>query len=445
METYNSFFSSLKEVAKALAAEKNVRIIAHADCDGITAASILVHTFLKKDISYSLTFIDFLDAPTLKGMEQDETLLFLDMGASIIDKLESLSGKVFVIDHHQTGSEHKRVIHLNPELHGLAHKEISTSGIVYLLAKELVPIGHMAGIAVLGAIADSQEDNGFAYLNDLVLQDALKANVMEQRRALRFGTLSKKPLVALVAHTDRVFIPGVSGNEKEATLLLKKSRITIKRESSWTTYADLTRTQEQELATQILARRAHLPDSDDIFGYIYTIRDSDANEFVSMLNACGKLGKAAIGVGVCLGDESAKREALKKLRQYKQHIKRAITWYKKQRGTGRLYVKPGCIILNAKEDFPATLTGTVSSIIARAHDMKEGTIVMVLARYFGTDYTKISLRIAGGDPVNLKEKLHGMVHDIDGSVGGHVSAAGGIIHTKHEDKLISRAREILAQ
>ena len=50
-------------------------------------------------------------------------------------------------------------------------------------------------------------------------------------------------------------------------------------------------------------------------------------EFSTILNSCGRLEKASIGVGVCLNNESSKKKALQTRDQYKRQIVSAMRWY----------------------------------------------------------------------------------------------------------------------
>jgi single-stranded DNA-specific DHH superfamily exonuclease len=50
---------------------------------------------------------------------------------------------------------------------------------------------------------------------------------------------------------------------------------------------------------------------DDLIGYVYTLAREDkrsllrdAREFSTMLNACGRIGRAGAGIALCMGDRN---------------------------------------------------------------------------------------------------------------------------------------------
>ncbi len=98
-------------------------------------------------------------------------------------------------------------------------------------------------------------------------------------------------------------------------------------------------------------------------------------------------------------------------------------------------------IINAKEKIKDTIIGTITSILSNSPTYKEGTIITAMAYY--ENKIKISSRIVGKANKNLREILSRIIHQIGGEVGGHKSAAGGIILQEKEQEFITNLQKQL--
>jgi single-stranded-DNA-specific exonuclease len=189
-----------------------------------------------------------------------------------------------------------------------------------------------------------------------------------------------------------------------------------------------------------------------VLGCIYTLieedRESplrDAREFATLLNACGRLGKASLGIGTCLNDDKLKKRALTHMLKYKREIVTSLDWYNKNKDSKDIHSEDGILIINAKDNIMPTMIGTVASIISKSNEIKDNTFVLSLAREVdGT--TKVSLRIAGQRPrkdIDLRSLITEIVGSVGGESGGHHQAAGALIDSKKENEFISAAKEVL--
>ena len=70
----------------------------------------------------------------------------------------------------------------------------------------------------------------------------------------------------------------------------------------------------------------------------------EANEFSTLLNACGRHNKPEIGVKVCLGDESAYEEAKKMLALHRKMLRDGIGFAgRKMQDLGEFYLLDGLL------------------------------------------------------------------------------------------------------
>ncbi len=65
----------------------------------------------------------------------------------------------------------------------------------------------------------------------------------------------------------------------------------------------------------------------------------DCKEFATLLNACGRLDMASLGIGACLGDEKSKKRALDALKIYRKEIVESLRWFENNQNNDRLIKK----------------------------------------------------------------------------------------------------------
>ena len=171
----------------------------------------------------------------------------------------------------------------------------------------------------------------------------------------------------------------------------------------------------------------------------------DAKEFSTLLNACGRMGKASLGIGSCLGDKNIKQRAMQNLLAYKKEIINALEWYNSNKESAHVIKGEGYIIINAKDIIMASIIGTLASIISKSNGLEDGTFIMSMAQ-MNDGYTKVSLRIAGSKSKDIDLML--IVKEISekikaGEAGGHMHAAGALIPTDKEEEFIKAAQDVL--
>jgi len=204
----------------------------------------------------------------------------------------------------------------------------------------------------------------------------------------------------------------------------------------------------QKLCTGIVVKRLSEESPEEIIGNVYILpkeaKESptrDVKEFATLLNACGRLGKASLGIGACLGDPAIKAKAIRSMLQYKKEIVNAIKWYESNQESDDIIKKDGYLILNARDNILPTIIGTLASIIARGNQIADGTYILSIAdMQDGT--LKVSMRIAGDShtDVDLRAMVKEMTDGIpDCEAGGHLYAAGAIIPSKKATKLTLKA------
>ena len=468
MDKYDEFRQSLKDAAekfRELDKKETIRVVSHLDADGISACAILIKTLNLLNRKYSISIIPQLNEKIIKELkdESHSCYFFTDLGSSQINLIkEHLKDKtIFILDHHEIPeelSEAENIVHVNPHLYGIdGSKEIAGAGVVYLFCKGLRPELDLAHVAIVGAIGDVQEGkDGFLRLNKEILKDAVEAKKINVKTGLRFFGRQTRPLHKILEYSTDPYIPGVSGSESGAIQFIQQLGINPKLGSQWKKIVHLSEKEQKKLVEGIIMKRVNEENPEDILGNIYTLTNEnkesptrDAKEFATLLNACGRLKKASLGIGTCLGDKRITQKAIKHLQEYKRAIMESMRWYNSNKEDKDIITQPGFMIINAKENIYPTMIGTIASIISKSNDIKEGTYIMSMARADdGT--TKVSMRIASKRrDAGVSVDLRGIVDDIakqtGGEAGGHQYAAGAIIQTEKEEEFISIAKRILSK
>ena len=456
-EEFKQLASSAAEKFKLISKNEIIRVVSHLDADGLSSAAVLIKALNKDNRRYSLSTVHQLDEEIIKQLvtEPYTCIFFTDIGSGQFKLIKKYltAKKVFILDHHQLEDEisGENIVHVNPhivEING--SKEVSGSGVTYLFAKAIDENNiNLAHIAIMGAIGDMQEDRGFERVNAEIVEDAKISGKMKVITGIRFFGAQTKPLHKLIERSTDYHIPGLTGNESASIMFLQQLGINPRKGNQWIKLVDLTDDELQKLATAIILKRLDEEEPEAILGPVYILTDEkkesplrDVKEFATLLNACGRLGKASIGIGACMGVDKIKEKAIKTMTAYKREIANAMNWYKTAKNVIR---GKGYMIINAEDNVMPTIVGTMASIISRSGELEDGILILSMAQMLN-DKTKISFRISGNGKhdLNLREIIGKIVEPIDGQAGGHHQAAGALIDTGREPEFIETAKRVLA-
>jgi len=462
LDKYELFKKHIRECAKEfnkISKKGVIRIISHLDCDGICACSILIKLLKLENRRFSVSIVQQLNEEIIKEFSKEDynTFIFTDLGSAQFNQIKKLfhNKNFFILDHHEIEDKQVSPYHINPNLFDIdGGKEISGTGVVYLFCSLLNKRIDMAHIAVIGAVGDVQEDNGFQRLNKEILDIAVSHGKIKVKKSLRIFGAQTKPIHKVLEYCTDPFIPGVSGSESGAIQFLNQIGINPKTEKGWKKIIHLTEEEMKNLVTAIILKRSNQERPEDVIGNTYILTEEekesplrDVKEFSTLLNSCGRLNKASLGIGVCLNDEKSKQRAINNLSNYKKEIVKALNWYDENKNSDDVSKEKGLIIINAKNNVLFTIIGTIASILSRSNDIQEGTYIMSLART-EENTTKVSLRISGNNnkEMDLRQIITEIVKNAGyGDAGGHPLAAGAVIPLEKEEEFIKIAKDVLGR
>ncbi|MFH0978205.1 MAG: DHH family phosphoesterase [Candidatus Woesearchaeota archaeon] len=460
-EQLDACINSAAEAFKKVDTSETIRIVSHLDSDGICACSILIRALTNENRKYSISIVHQLEENILRELSHEDykTYVFTDLGSGQISNIKRfLPGRsIFILDHHElsTDKNPEDIVHINPHLFGIdGSREISGAGITYKFVMAIDPKNReMAHIAIVGAIGDLQEENGFKRLNDEILSTAKENGKIKVTKGLRVFGSQTRPIHKVIEYTTDPYIPGVTGSESAAIQFLQQIDINPKKGKEWKKLCNLTEEEQQKLACAIILKRSLESHPEDIFGYTYLLTEEapesplkDAKEFSTLLNACGRMNKASLGIGTCIGNKDSKQKAVNQLFQYRKELIAALKWYQDNKKSELVHQEKGFILINAKDHIPFTFAGTIASILSKSNEFEDKTYILSMA-YTLEGTIKASLRISGRkkEEADLKSILQEIIEKVGGESGGHTDAAGAIVPIEKEEEFLSVAIETLRQ
>ena len=462
MDSYELFKEDIQKVVeefKKIPKSEVIRVVSHFDADGISSASLIVKLLNNDDRKYSLSIIPNIKKEIVEefARESYKYFIFCDIGSGVLSQIEQMfdGKKVFILDHHKPEKLDSKdnIFFVNPHKFGIdGGVEVSGSGVVYLFCKAVDKnMEEFAHIALIGAIGDMQERNGFEKLNDEILKTAIAKDKIKVIRGLRLFGAQTKPLYKVLEYCTDPFIPGVTGNESGAIQFLQQLGINPKEAKGWKKIGHLSEEEMKNLVAGVILTRQGEKNPEDVLGNVYLLREEDhesptkdAKEFATLLNACGRLDKASLGIGACLGDERIKKKAIYLMGDYKKEIINSLKWYDQNKDSNLITKGSGYVIINAQDQIRSTLIGTLASILSKSNNNSQEKFILSMAQ-LADGTTKVSLRMCGiNDGIDLKQIIEGIITGIPNcEAGGHANAAGALIPTDLEDEFVNKAKLVL--
>ncbi len=465
-EQYHNFISIVESAIKKfkeIPKNKRIKLLSHLDADGITSAAIMINALINEKREYELEILTQLNEEKCIELAKEnyEYLIFTDLGSGQIKTMNDIlyDKKIIILDHHtlQEDISSEKITHVNPHLVDIdGSSEICGSGIVFFFTSLLNSKNYsMAHLALIGAIGDMQEKKGFTGLNNLILDIAIHEKKLSIKEELNFFGKQTRPLFKLLEYSSDLNIPGITGSQKKAVLFLDKIGIKqTKEDGTVKKFVDLSNDEKRILKDSIMVQRISqgLNNHENVLSITYELVDEakgtfkDAKEFSTLLNACGRMNQAKIGVYACLNEFGSKRNALEVQKDYRKEIVHGMTWVSNEKKNPECIIKKEkYMIIKAQNNIMYTMIGTVASILTMSNKYPENFFVLSMAHNGLEQTAKISLRVVGNDEnIDLQKMITKMIELLkDGEAGGHKHAAGAIIPIDKEAEFLKIAESEL--
>jgi single-stranded-DNA-specific exonuclease len=219
--------------------------------------------------------------------------------------------------------------------------------------------------------------------------------------------------------------------------LLKNAGIKLKdKDGRWRVLAEFSE-EEKRAVVEAVAKFAGGSDMklseilvDDLIGYVYTLAKEDrrsllrdAREFSTMLNACGRTGRAGIGIAICMGDRNTALTAGEEIvSRYKMTLRNSISTIFSEKW--RLADNGMTTFVNGDGILEEAMLGAASSLLSTSPSLR-GRLLFV--RTLAKDGTyKFSSRkcLDCKSEADLGMIMRECSKALNGIGGGHSAAAG---------------------
>ncbi len=448
----------ISRAADRLTEADAVSLISHIDADGITSFSVISQALAREGIPVTPIFVRQLEPMTIPHIPKDDSLkVFTDLGSGqqgLLEEAEIDPENVVILDHHisQKAPNGTEYFEVNSQFYGTDYHKCSAAGVAYLVARRMnADNTDLSKLAIVGNVGDmmARETGRLTGIAHWIAEDAEAHGYLRIAQGLNCYGLSTRAIHLSLSNCDDPVIPGISGKPAKALDLLCRLGI-YDNPSAARTFEEL-QTKELRLLSSIIAEQmlANGESVERLFVEQYFFLDEaektplrNASEYATMLNACGRWAKPAIGAAVCAGDRGIHyREAEHMLRHHRSII-RELCEYILETGVSRI----GPIqTINVGDRYPDTIVGIGAGMALSKLNTNQP--ILVLSEVTDEpDYLKASMRtyekvLRRG--VDLQEALCTASAEFGGSGGGHNIAAGAYIPKGCEDDFIRRVSELI--
>ena len=435
--------AAMREAASLITStpRRLVRVISHYDVDGICAGSITTAALLRAGVRVHSSFMDNPGDGELARIAAGswEAVVVSDMGSGQMTELGPIGRPMVVLDHHmkQGGERPAHVREVNALDFGLeGAKDVSGAGMAFLFALALGGEANwdLAPLALAGAIGDMQDVGGFRRLNAAILAEAVRRGTVERRQSI---AISGPTVAEALVRSNDPFVKGVSGRPEGAAELLSRLGIEGGRPLEGLTQQQV-RALGSVLVTKLVGQGAPARNAQRAVQerLRWTARGVWLDDFSHEVNAAGRLNKAGVGAGACLGNPAHVEVCRRAREEYRTDVRTGLVELERKGTTRMRHVQ--------WFDSPA---GHVSGSLAGL-----GIIYVlpkdapVLALFPTTTELKVSARgtdelVAKG--MDLARAMELAAGAVAGRGGGHPVAAGATVPLVAREEFLARVDEIV--
>jgi single-stranded-DNA-specific exonuclease len=449
----------IKQAADEILNHPEVTIISHIDADGIASETILAKALERENIGVNSVFVRQLEPLTIHQVPDDSSFkVFSDLGAgqqNLFQERGLREKDLFIIDHHVSQPCDIPYPQLNCLTHGIT--KMSTAGLAYFLAREIDPANtDLAQLGVVGNVGDmmARENRGLIGPAKEIVADGISHGSISLRdKDLNCYGTSTRPLHICLAYNDDPFIPGISNDSNGALKFLKRLNIT-KGPGGWEhiIWEEIPHEDRKKIMSSLVEQTIINRESPDrLFceTYIFSrepVRTPlrNAQEFATVLNACGRWAKPHTGGLICRGDRGAAyRDAEKMLLNHRSVIRELLQYILDTGVRERPYLQH----IHVGSRYPDTIIGIGAGMALSKLNRQKPILIMCQLPEDPT-LTKASMRTTErvvNRGIDLQSIMARAAGETGGAGGGHKIAAGAYIPRDSEERFIIRVNELLGE
>lgn len=419
-----------------------IRVVSHYDADGTSSAGIICKALRRAGYEFHATL---MRNPFDKGLErvskeENELIIFCDMGSGQIETIEKMGCKSIIIDHHQylkeKTSEH--VLQINANLCGInGNYEACGATLSYRVATAIDPENEdLVSLAIAGAMGDKQYIGGVSGFNKAILENAIKKGFLKEKIEIKLngGTLFD----ALYYSVDPYY-SGISGNKEKIRELLKKLKLkedvkieelgdeNIKQLHSFLMLKLIKKGCEKNILDTVIRPR-----------YESEKLNCELESFADILDSCGKGGNRSLGLAICMGDKEAFDKAVQLEKEYKQKILDELIKLEKD----GFKEKKGLRYFCSEE---SSLGGVIAGIATNFILDKEKPLVSIVKKDGELHISCRGNQYLVNKGLDLGSAMSDAANKLGGHGGGHKIAAGATIKSEKEEEFLDIVDDIIVK
>jgi len=454
-EALKPFCEKLRSVIEN---DNEISIVTHLDADGIISGSIISTSLARLGAKCAVRTVSDMTLNIIEQMksENHDFYIITDLGGGMAHELfKVLDDKWVIIDHHQIPSKEITASYndqiLNAWKYGInGGKEICAGGMAYMVANTLDRKNRdLSSIAIVSALADRQdqgEKKTLIGMNSEIMKTAQSLGLIAVDLDLVFTGRETRPLHEAIAYTLFPYIDGLTWNIENCYAMIKDNGIKMKDNGRKSIILDA-------VVKFIVASLQNTTAIDDVVanlkGYVYTLLNEDprsqlrdAREFSTMLDACGRIRKAGVGVGICMGDRNAiLTEGEEIMTNYANTLRNYISVIFTEKW--RLIDDGKSVFINGEGILAEDILGAVSSLLSGSPTLG-GRLLFVRTLTKDGSYKFSSRKCLGcKSGANLGLIMRHCSESAGGSGGGHAAAAGCRVPSSHLEYFLQNVRNAI--
>lgn len=430
------------EKIKSYPKDTKVRVISHYDADGITSAAIICKTLYRAGYNFHATL---MRNPFDKGLEriskeENEIVIYSDMGSGQVETIEKMKNDSIILDHHQPHKKetNENVIQINCNHFGInGNYEACGATISYLFSKAFDKNNtDLASLAITGMTGDKQYIGKFKGLNKEIISEAIKNDIVKEKTSIK---LSCETIFDSLYYSIDPYYSGISGNKEKIIEILDSFNIDkdkkvkdltsdeIKKINSYLMLTLIKKKCEKNILDTVIRKR-----------YFTKFFNLESERFADLLDSCGKGGNRGIGLSLALGDTESYKKAVEIEKEFKEQVLSELIRIEKE----GIKEKDGFrYFYTDKSSIGGVIGGIATNFIL---DIKKPLISIV--RKDG----EIHVSCRGNQHLvkkglDLGFAMKKAAEKLNGHGGGHAIASGATISSDKEKDFLEIVNEIITK
>ena len=467
-EIYHALKAFCDKIEFMVENEKEISIISHLDADGIASGSIISSALARLGAKCAVRTVSDMTLNVLEQMrsENHDFYIITDLGGGMVNEFnQTLDNRWAIIDHHKIPEQEISIDDGNNQIlnawkYGIdGDKEISAGGMAYMVAITLDRKNkNLSPIAIVSALAERQDQGdkkSLFGLNSEIVKTAESLRLIRMDLDLMLTGRETRPIHEALAHTAFPYIEGLTWATESCYALIKNAGIKMSKDGRWRVLSEISQDEKNIILNAISEYVVNLSKSkevnmiDNLIGYTYTLINEDqrsllrdAREFSTMLNACGRIRKAGVGIGICMGDRNnLLNEGEKIVTKYRTTLRNYISSIFTEKW--RMIDNGKSVFINGEGLLAEDMVGAISSLLSGSPTLG-GRLVFV--RTLTNDgFYKFSSRKSLGSTSksDLGLIMRYCSESVGGSGGGHSLAAGCRIPSTRLEEFLSAVRNAI--